>query len=222
MRLIKTLYTLFLFVLAVVSVEGQTTEPDLLLKVQSASQAEIDAYDAMDLQVGMLVYNTDENRIYQYTNTGFLEILTSQSTYVGSFIISAVGDQTIAGLPFKPSSITFVAHANIETLNIDTDNGIRNNDNGIANAYGSMNGFARNDNGSITQQVIYVGGNGNSINDISRYASSTQCIGLRYSNQNGDAVGRTLASMSAFTSDGFTISVSQKSDNVVVIYTAYR
>ncbi len=144
------------------------------------------------------------------------------STYVGQFIITATGDQVITGLPFEPSSITFVAHANVETLNLDSDNGVGDNNTGLANSYGTMNGFARNDSGTTTQQVIYVGGSGNSINDISRYASSSNCIGLRYGNQNGDALGRTLASLSSFDTTGFTINVSTKADNVVVLYTAYK
>ncbi|MGB1210326.1 MAG: hypothetical protein ACPG41_02820, partial [Lacinutrix venerupis] len=144
------------------------------------------------------------------------------NAYVGQFIITATGNQTITGIPFEPSSITFVAHANVETLDIDADNGVGNNNTGIANSFGTMNGFARNDSGTITQQVIYVGGSGNSINDISRFASSSRCIGLRYGNQNGDAVGRTLASLTSFNANGFTINVTNKSDNVVVIFTAYK
>ncbi|AEH00342.1 hypothetical protein [Lacinutrix sp. 5H-3-7-4] len=144
------------------------------------------------------------------------------TVYTGTFIITATGNQTITGLPFEPSSVTFVAHANVETLDLDSDNGVGNNNTGIANSFGTMNGFARNDSGSITQQVIYVGGSGNSINDISRFASSSRCIGLRYGNQNGDAVGRTLASLSSFNTDGFTLNVTNKSDNVVVIFTAYK
>jgi len=218
----KFIYTIFLLITGIGLVQSQTDNPNLLINVHKASQSEIDAYDIADLKIGMLVYNTDENRIYQYTNAGFLEILTGQSTYVGLFTITATGNQTITGLPFKPSSITMVAHANVETLNIDSDNGVGNNSNTIANAFGTMNGFARQDGQSITQQVIYNGGNGTSINDISRYASSSQCVGLRYSNQNGDSLGKTTANLTAFTADGFTINVTENADNVVVLFTAYR
>ena len=144
------------------------------------------------------------------------------NVYVGSFIITSTGNQTITGLPFQPSQITFVAHANVESFGIDSDNGVGNNNGGIANAYGSMNGFARDNGGSITQGVIYVGGSGNSINDISRYSSSARCIGVRYSNQNGDAVGRTLAQFTSFNTNGFTINVTNRSDNLLVFYTAYQ
>lgn len=149
------------------------------------------------------------------------------TVYVGFFIITTTGNQTITGLPFQPSQITFVAHANIESFGIDEDNGIAsnsgNNRNEIGNAFGSMNGFARNNNGTITQGVIYVGGSGASINDISRYSSNTNCIGIRYSNNNGDAFGRTLASLVSFnTTNSFTINVSTRADNVLVFYTAYK
>ncbi|MDO6598405.1 hypothetical protein Q4512_15915 [Oceanihabitans sp. 2_MG-2023] len=160
-----------------------------------------------------------DNQIEVGTNGG---AYLGPTVYVGQFIITATGTQTITGLPFEPSSITFVAHANVETLDLDSDNGVGDNNTGLANSFGTMNGFARNDSGTITQQVIYVGGSGNSINDISRFASSTRCIGLRYGNQNGNALGRTLASLSAFTTDGFSLNVTTKSDNVVVLYTAYK
>jgi hypothetical protein len=141
---------------------------------------------------------------------------------MGVFIISSTGNKTISGLPFQPSQISFVAHANVESLNLNSDNAVGNNNSGLANSFGSMNGFARNDNGTITQQVIYVGGSGNSINDISRYASNNQCIGIRYGNQNGDNLGLTSGSMNSFNSDGFTINVGSHADNLVVIFHAHK
>ena len=142
--------------------------------------------------------------------------------YVGAFRITSAGTQDISGLPFAPSSITFTAHANVEDYNINSDNGTRNNERGLPNSYGSMNGFARNDGGSIANQVIYVGGHGNSINDISRYASDSHCIGIRYGNQNGDSLGLTTASISSFNSDGFTVDTDNYADGLLVLYTAYR
>ncbi|MFD1614773.1 hypothetical protein [Gelatiniphilus marinus] len=143
------------------------------------------------------------------------------TTYIGKFIISSTGHQTITGLPFRPTAIKFSAHANVESYNINADNGVGNNDRSLQNAFGSMQGYATNY-GSIDQQVIYIGGSGNSINDISRYASSSQAIGIRYSNQNGDNLGLTAASVTSFNSDGFTINVSHRTENIVVIYQAYR
>ncbi|MFD0994023.1 hypothetical protein, partial [Tenacibaculum geojense] len=168
---------------------------------------------------------------------------SSANVYTGFFIISTAGTQNITGLPFQPSQITFVAHANVESLDINSDNGVGNNARGISNSYGSMNGFARNNGGSITQQVIYVGGSGNSINDISRFASSSSCIGLRYSDQNGNFLGSITANLAAFNADGFSLNVTYtngsvtansgnpiqnvqpndvQSESVVVLYTAYR
>ena len=85
-----------------------------------------------------------------------------------------------------------------------------------------MAGFATNHGGTIAQQVIYVGGNGNSINDISRYASDSRSIGIRYSNQNGDNLGLTAAQVTRFNGDGFTINVTDHTENIVVLYEAYR
>jgi len=201
---------------------GQTTDPNELVTIQRASQNQINNYDPTQLQEGMLVYNTDLNRIFEYTDTGWLELQTASNVFTGFFTINNTGTTTVTGIPFQPNQITFVAHANVERFGLDNDNQTRNNDGGIANAFGSMNGFARNNNGTITQGVIYVGGSGNSINDISRYSSNQRCIGIRYSNQNGDAVGRTLAALTAFTADGFTLNVTNRSDNVLVFYTAYR
>lgn len=110
----------------------------------------------------------------------------------------------------------------MESLNLNADNGVRNNERGIANAFASANGFARDDSGSIVQQTIAIGGHGNSINDISRYASSAHCIGLRYGNQNGDSLGTTSAILTNFNPDGFTVNVDSFADGLVVLYTAYN
>tara|TARA_R110001583_G_scaffold114811_1_gene265233 strand:- start:149 stop:352 length:204 start_codon:yes stop_codon:yes gene_type:complete len=67
-----------------------------------------------------------------------------------------------------------------------------------------------------------VGGNGTSINDISRYSNPNECIGIRYSNQNGDSLGLTTASLTSFTTDGFIINVTNRSDDVLVMFTAYK
>lgn len=144
------------------------------------------------------------------------------TTYIGKFIISSTGTQTITGLPFTPTSIKFSAHANVENYNINADNGVGNNNNTYQNAFGSMQGYATNYGGTIQQQAIYIGGNGNSINDISRYASSARAIGIRYSNQNGNSLGLTAASVTSFNPDGFTINVTDRTENIVVIFEAHR
>lgn len=319
----------FVLVLVTAFAKAQTTNPALLVTIQKASQSEINAYVIADLELGMLVYNTDVNRIFEYTTSGFVQILTTndvnetvttlvnngdgtftytsednsttnfdtndtlttflqddanvtgeitytdeagnQSTaqvvsadtdnqievgsdggaylgptvHNGFFIISGDGTVTVSGIPFEPSQVTFVAHANVESLSISADNGVGDNARGIYNSYGSMNGFVNNSSGTLQQQVIYVGGHGNSINDISRYASSAHCIGIRYGDQNGRSLGRISGAFDAFTADGFTINVTYvngvvssnttstnltlrvrpddvQNEDIVVLYTAYR
>lgn len=194
-----------------------------------------------------LIAAETNNQITTGTNGG---VYLGPTVYTGSFIINAPGgitattfNQAIPGLPFQPSQITFVAHANIQSFGIDSDNGSGNNDRGIPNSYGTMNGFARNDAGTTVQNTIYVGGHGNSINDISRYSSNTNCIGLRYGDQNGNDLGKITASLNSFDTNGFTLSISYSlgtitdivanpilnvqptdilSESLVVLYTAYK
>lgn len=186
-----------------------------------ASLAEITAITTA--QEGSLAYASDTDKVYKFNGTSWEEIANNNnpSVYLGAFIISSTGTQTISGLPFQPTQISFVGHANVETFNLNSDNGTRNNETGLPNSFGSTNGFARNDGGTIVQQSIFIGSSGNSINDISRFASSSHCIGIRYGNQNGDLLGLTTASVTSFNVDGFTINVDNLADNVVVIYHAY-
>lgn len=174
-------------------------------------------------QQGAIAFATDTNKIYKFNGTSWGEVANgnTSSVYFGSFTITALGNQAVTGLPFQPSQISFIAHANVESNNLNADNGVRNNERGLANSFGTANGFARTDGTNITQQTIYVGGHGNSINDISRYASDAHCVGLRYGDQNGTNLGLTTASLIAFNVDGFTINVDNLSDNVVVLFQAY-
>lgn len=195
--------------------------PNSLLGLPQYSTADINSITGV--QEGTLVYDTDLNRVLEFTDTGWQEILVSGSVAtVGSFTINSAGNLTISGLPFTPTSVTFHAYANVETANINADNGVGNNNSGIANSFGSMTGFARDDSGTVVQQVIYVGGSGNSINDISRYASSNHCIGIRYGNQNGDNIGLLNARVTSFTADGFILNVTNYIDGILVIYEAHR
>ena len=106
-----------------------------------------------------------------------------------------------------------------------------------------MTGFARDDSGTTTQQIIYVGGHGNSINDISRFSSDSYCIGIRYGHQNGDDLGKILAALASFDPNGFTVKAEYfkgtltvngtnpvntvqpgdiENETLLVLYTAYR
>lgn len=205
--------------LLIASLSNAQLDSGLLLGLITASTSDINA--TTDASKGSLVFNTDDNEVYVFNGTSW-NVMGQKKTYTGTFKITGSGSVTISGIPFQPSSISFVAYANIEDFNLNTDNGTRNNDNGLPNTYGSMKGFARDDNGSITEQVIFNGGNGNSINDISRYASSSHSIGIRYANQNGDNLGLTTATLSNFNSDGFTLNTDNFSDGLVIIFEAFK
>ncbi len=201
-----------------------------LMGLPRASTAERNAITGVSL--GSLVYDSTLNRVFQYTNSGWLELQTERNVYLGVFEITgattAASPLEIIDVPFRPTQVSFVAHANVDALNQNQDNGVGNNNTGIANAFGSMNGFAReNTDNSITQQTIYIGGSGNSINDISRSSSSNHCIGVRYSNQNGNQVGLIRASLDGFTNVGFNLVVTYANgtpaaERLVVLFTAYR
>lgn len=164
----------------------------------------------------MLVYNIDENIIYEYTNQGWLKLLTASNVYVGAFQINGAGT-TVNDIPFRPSQIIFKANANVESENIDTDNGTGDNYRGIDNSFGTMNGLARkNIDNTISQQSIYCGGHVNSINDIARYASNSNCIGVRFGDQNGFRLGKIEAALTAFNNDGFSLNVIYTTGEVTV------
>ena len=212
-------YILLTIILLTGVIANAQLESGLLLGLTNATTADINA--TTDAATGSLVFNTDTNQVYVFDGTSWSQ-MGQKNTYTGTFRISGTGAVSVSGIPFQPSSVSFVAYANIEDFDINADNGTRNNENGLPNAYGSMKGFARDDNGTITEQVIFNGGSGNSINDISRYASSSHSIGLRYANQNGDNLGLTTATVTAFTSNGFTLNTDNYADGIIVIFEAHR
>ncbi|MBU2899499.1 hypothetical protein [Maribacter dokdonensis] len=212
-------YILYSIIFLTGVIANAQLESGLLLGLTNATTADINA--TTDAAKGSLIFNTDTNQVYVFDGTSWNQ-MGQKTTYTGTFRISGSGTLSVSGIPFQPTSVSFVAYANVEDFNIDSDNGTRNNETGLPNAYGSMKGFARDDNGSITEQVIFNGGSGNSINDISRYASDSHSIGVRYANQNGDKLGLTTATVTAFTSTGFTLNTDNYADGVVVIYEAHR
>ncbi|WP_396603172.1 hypothetical protein [Algibacter sp. R77976] len=212
-----------------------TTNPDAsaILHIESTDKgllipklttAQINAI--VNPAAGLMLFNTTTNTFEYNSGTTVTPVWSKlnpdSSVYMGKFIITGTGAQTITGLPFEPSSIKFSTHANVETYNLNSDNGIGNNTNTFQNAFGTSLGYATNYGGSIEQQAIYIGGNGSSINDISRYASSTRAIGIRYSNQNGDSLGLTAAEVTNFNANGFTINVTDHTEDIVVIFEAHR
>ena len=212
-------YILFTIIFLTGIIVNAQLESGLLLGLTNASTTDINA--TTDAATGSLVFNTDTNQVYVFDGTSWSQ-MGQKNTYTGTFRITSTGSLSITDIPFQPSSVSFVAYANVEDYDMDIDNGTRNNESGLPNTYGSMKGFARDDNGSITEQVIFNGGSGNSINDISRYASSSHSIGIRYANQNGDNLGLTTATVNAFTSNGFTLNTDNYADGIVVIFEAHR
>jgi len=217
MRLKK--YILLSITLLIGLVVNAQLDSGLLVGLTTGTTTDINA--TTDVAQGALVFNTDTNQVYVFDGTSWNQ-MGSKKTYTGTFRISGTGAVSVSGIPFQPSSVSFVAYANIEDFDINADNGTRNNETGLPNAYGSMKGFARDDNGTIAEQVIFNGGSGNSINDISRYASSSHSIGLRYANQNGDNLGLTTATVTSFNADGFSLNTDNYADGIVVIFEAHR
>jgi len=221
-----------------------------ILQLHSGTTAEMNAMS--NPQAGHIIHNTTTNTLWHYDGTNWIQtdapinIVSTDAdnqikigadsgaylgptVYTGFFIINSNGSQAITGIPFQPSQITFVAHANIEAVNVDA--GSSNSDTRVNLFWGSMNGFARINNGNTTQQVIFIGQSAREtgspyINNISKYASNSNCIGIRYANENGSKIGLLTASLTSFNSDGFTINISRNNDatseNLVVLYTAYK
>lgn len=162
--------------------------------------------------------------------------ITGPTVYTGFFIINGSGTTSIYNIPFQPSLVVFKAHPNLRAFDINDDNGVGNNTGLLENTFGAMNGYARNDGTSINQAVIFSGGSGSSINNISRYTNQNQCIGLRYTNNNGQNLGLITAQLTAFVSNGFNLNITytqgvvgnaaQQDDildeDLIIFYTAYR
>jgi len=218
----KIIFASLLF-LATFSLKAQI-DGTLLLGLKLATTAEMSTIT--NPVEGSLIYNSDEEKMYLNTASGFIGIPSANDVsgnfYAGVFQISATGNTVISGLPFEPSSITFTAYANIDSPNINADNGVGDNSNTAINVHGSMKGFAQNNVATITQQVIFNGANGASVNDISRYASNSHAIGIRYADNNGDNLGLTTASISSFNTDGFTVNTDNFTGGILVIYEAHK
>ena len=185
--------------------------------------------------------NSSKARVVSANANNQIEVGTDGGAYLGAnvyagwFELKTTGTTsatsvTYVGLPFQPSQMTFVAHANVENIDLDLPGSGAND---INNSFGTMNGVARQSSSTtISQQVIYIGGSGQSINNISRFSSSSNCIGLRYGNQDAANLGKITASMTSFNSNGFTLNVKYTaaasgntavlSENVIVLFTAYK
>ena len=183
-----------------------------------------------DPVVSTLVYNDGTRGLspagfYYWNGAEWNQLIDDKpDVYVGRTLITSAGTLNVTEVPFQPKRVTFTAYANIESYTLDTAGSSANNKD---NSFGYMKGFARVDQtlpSGISQQVINGGGSGESINNISRYASASHCIGMRYGNQNGGKIGLTTASLTSFDSNGFTLNVDSflANESLVIIYEAYR
>ena len=164
MKMQKVIISMMLF-LSVLSLSSQVLTAEELVGIHNVTDAEMIAI--VDPIEGTLAYNTTSKSMYFFDGADWVPMeANTPNVYVGHLLIDSLGPHKIEDIPFKPTKITFAAHANIETLTIDTDNGLENNHGGLAN----------------------------SINNISRYASPDRCIGIRYGSQNGDKLGLTSES----------------------------
>ncbi len=248
LKMNKILYLSLIGILLTCTVRAQvgigTTSPEAGLDVVSSSSGVLiprvtlssntDATTvtipgSSGIAVSTMVYNDGAGGLspagfYYWSGTNWLQLINppEKQVYVGKFIISSTGSQSITGLPFKPKRIEFVAYANVDSYNLNADNGSYNNNNTKEGYFGFMAGYADQSGGAVVQQIIQGGGSSNSINDVSRYASHSHCIGIRYANKIADKLGLTTASLTSFNSDGFTFNVDNYTDAIVVLYTAYR
>lgn len=161
--------------------------------------------------------------IYYWNGTVWSQFkIDTDQVFTGKFRISSTGAVTITGIPFEPKTITFEAFANVENYNLNSDNGVGDNNGTFQNSFGYMYGYAKQESGATLQQVINGGGSANSINDTSRYDSSSRCIGIRFSSDDGDSLGLTTATLTGFNSNGFTLNVDNYRDSLVIMFTAYK
>ncbi|NRT12883.1 hypothetical protein [Flavobacterium sp. 14A] len=194
---------------------------------------------------------TGKARVVSADFNNTLAVGSDGGSYLGStvftdyFIISPPGGTggnrsqmiTINDPKFKPSQITFVANANVEEELVNGSGSILGSD--LDNSFGTTNGFARNIDGTIfKQQFSYIGASGgvSLTNATSRYAAPGYCLGIRYSSQGGNDLGRITAKVVSFNDLGFTLEVTYSqgenillvdrnqvfSESLLVLYTAYR
>ncbi len=234
---------LLVFALSNAQVGVNTTNPQAALDITStnaglliprvslASTADVVTVttpDGLQVEEGTLVFN-DGNGVlqpagfYYWNGVEWLQFQkTEVQVHTGKFRITGSGSLSISGLPFQPETIRFETYANIEDYTLNSDNGVGNGVRTYQNYFGYSYGYAKNEGGSILQQVVHGGASAASLNNHSRYASSTRCIGMRYADQDGVSLGLTTASLTSFNADGFTLNVDNFTDGLVVIYTAYK
>jgi hypothetical protein len=245
----KNLNTLFLTcALAFISIanaqEVRVIDNKGTIKIVNNNQVTTGTAPAVPILEGDVWFDTNfsptQTKIYDGGNWVTVVANSDSNVYTGVFVIDRATDldipddiytKNIAGIPFQPSQVTFVAHANVALIDSEGLN-LPLNENNIDDSFGTMNGFANASTDPIVQQVIYVGGSGASINTIGWYSSSNDCIGVRYGNKNAVNLGIIKGALQTFTTDGFDITVTCdvsgtgdddfRDEKLVVLYTAYK
>jgi hypothetical protein len=149
--------------------------------------------------------------------------LATQHFDLGSFTVTGTGIISVTGLGFKPNIIEFRAESRITSWSVDTFG--PGNGNNASNYQGSSYGYAKWLGDGFEQRTVHSGGSGNNINATSHYSSNSECLTIRYADQNGGSRGYTRCEMSAVTSDGFDVNVTGYGPNIsaqIVMYKAYR
>lgn len=202
------------------------------------------------LAEGTMVWNTGTGGLsqagfYFWQNSQWNLISSSNQKQVqfGRFVVNSSGNVSVTGLGFTPSSVEFVGINRIQGINEGAYRSSDNNSNDIRMASGMTVGYAQNNGGAISQQVIANGSSGSSINNIGTYSSSSHCVAAFFVNNNGEPIhdngtatsgadsqgGLVRASLQSFDSDGFTLNfdrflagIGLRSNEIVIIYKAYR
>ncbi|MDP5101450.1 MAG: hypothetical protein NWQ09_08990 [Nonlabens sp.] len=205
---------------------------------------------------GTMIWNTGTGGVtpagYYYWQNSRWNLVGSDNqpqVYFGKFILTAGGPVTVSGVPFTPRAVEFTAINRVQSFNAGYYTSPAGNSNDVRIAGGTSIGYAQNNGGTISQQVISHGYNGTSINNIGTYASDTHCLAALFVNQDGRLIrddgnnignaaqtsqeGLIRASLTSFNSTGFVLNVDRflagavtgtidRTNRIVVTYKAYR
>jgi len=164
-----------------------------------------------------ILANSDRN-----TNGG--TVVDQQGIEFGTITIAGTGEISLTGFGFSPKRVKFDGAVGVSSD--DEERAAPENSSNEDNVTGTMFGYAANRDGTTAQQVHASVLSGNSVNAIRTYASSTECIGISYSDEDGAEVGQIRATLKSWDSDGFTINVAEFSGmsnlgQQQIMFTAY-
>ncbi|WP_194850327.1 hypothetical protein [Nonlabens antarcticus] len=167
---------------------------------------------------------------YYWQNTRWIELTgnNEQQVYIGRVVIEAADfaapmkRKIIDGILFQPRSIEFTAISNTETENGKYIQSTAANDknNSVGYTFGYAKAIATDP--FIEQIAISGAGSGRSINRVGNYSSTNHCFAAQFVNQEAVNLGRTSGSLLSFNSDGFTLTIEEFTDPIVLLYKAYK